>query len=585
MDSRRAAQILRETGKLLTLSGANSFRVRAYERAAAALEGLTEDLAERVHQGPPLTELEGIGAGLAEAIVALVEQGSLDLHQELLERYPPSVLELFQVEGLGPKKLQVLVEERGIESVEALEAACRADELVDLSGFGKKTQERLLRSLAELARYRDRHLLPAARSLGEKLIGEISTWSKVIRVELAGSARRCVETVGDLDLVASMAAEDRPDVAQKLQSLDGIERVLGAGETKVSLRIEGGWQVDVRLVDEEEFASALHHFTGSKEHNIQLRGRAKERGLILNEYGLFDDREGEARHATGNRLTVADEEALYRRLDLPWIPPEMREGRGEIALAERDELPELVEVSDLRGTLHVHTDWSDGRADLETMVRTAKDLGWEYLGISDHSQAAAYAGGLTPERIREQGLAIDQLNAELEGIEILKGIECDILTDGTLDLPDDVLAELDFVVASVHSSLQMPTEQMTERLVKALQNPHVTFLGHLTGRRLLRRESYSFDWERVLRTAAQHRVIVELNAAPARLELDWRYIPAWLATGLPISIHPDAHRPAGLMDVQWGVAVARKAGVTADDVLNTRSLAGVRRWLSDRRLD
>jgi DNA polymerase (family 10) len=405
----------------------------------------------------------------------------------------------------------------------------------------------------------------------------------VVRVELAGSARRCAETVGDLDLVASMTPEDRSSVAQKLQKLDGVERVLGAGETKVSLRLESGWQVDVRLVDEPEFASALHHFTGSKEHNILLRGRAKERGLILNEYGLFDDREGDPRHATANRLSMADEEALYRRLGLTWIPPEMREGRGEIALAERDELPELIELADLRGTLHVHTDWSDGRADLETMVRTAKELGWEYLGISDHSQAAAYAGGLTAERVREQGRAIDALNAELDGIEVLKGIECDILTDGTLDLPDEVLAELDFVVASVHSSLQMPSEQMTERLVRALESPYVTFLGHLTGRRLLRREGYTFDWERVLRTAAQHRVIVELNAAPARLELDWRYIPAWLSTGLPISIHPDAHRPAGLMDVQWGIAVARKAGVTAKDVLNTRSLQEVHRWLSERR--
>jgi DNA polymerase (family 10) len=583
MDSRGAARVLRETGKLLTLSGANAFRVRAYERAASALEGLTEDLADRVRQGPPLTELDGIGAGLAEAIVALVEKGSLDLHEELLERYPSSVLELFQVEGLGPKKLQVLVEERGIESVEALEAACRAGQLEDLPGFGKKTQERLLHSLAELARYRDRHLLPAARKLGAKLVEEISSWTEVVRVELAGSARRCAETVGDLDLVASMTPEDRSSVAQKLQKLDGVERVLGAGETKVSLRLESGWQVDVRLVDEPEFASALHHFTGSKEHNILLRGRAKERGLILNEYGLFDDREGDPRHATANRLSMADEEALYRRLGLTWIPPEMREGRGEIALAERDELPELIELADLRGTLHVHTDWSDGRADLETMVRTAKELGWEYLGISDHSQAAAYAGGLTAERVREQGRAIDALNAELDGIEVLKGIECDILTDGTLDLPDEVLAELDFVVASVHSSLQMPSEQMTERLVRALESPYVTFLGHLTGRRLLRREGYTFDWERVLRTAAQHRVIVELNAAPARLELDWRYIPAWLSTGLPISIHPDAHRPAGLMDVQWGIAVARKAGVTAKDVLNTRSLQEVRRWLSERR--
>ncbi len=569
MESHRAAAILRETGKLLTVSGANPFRVRAYERAAAALEGMTEELTERIAHGPPLSELDGVGKGLAEAIESLVETGELDLHRELLERYPPSVLDLFRVEGLGPKKLRVLVEDREITSPDQLEAACRAGELEDLPGFGKRTQEKLLASLGELSRYRDRHLMPAARKLADRLVSELSEWSGIERIELAGSARRAMETVRDLDLVVAVEEGEVDSVAESLQSLDGVERVLGAGRTKVSLRIEGGWQVDFRLVEVDQFVSAWHHFTGSKEHNIQLRGRARERGLTLNEYGVFRGDE---------RLEVSSEEALYRYLDLEWIPPEMREGRGEIELAEADALPTLIELADLRGTLHVHTDWSDGKADLATMVQAARDLGWEYLGISDHSQAAAYAGGLTPERLREQGREIDRLNQELEDFRVLKGIECDILADGSLDLPDDCLAELDFVVASVHSSLNLSSERMTERLVRALENPHVTFLGHLTGRRLLKRESYAFDWEVVLRTAAEQGVIVELNAAPARLELDWRYIPAWLATGLPISIHPDAHSPAGLRDVQWGVAVARKAGVRAENVLNTRPLDGILNW-------
>ena len=575
MDKHRAASILRETGKLLTLSGANPFRVRAYDRAAAALEGLSEGLEDRVREGRSLSELDGIGTGLAEAIVALVETGSLDLHRELLERYPATVLQLFRVEGLGPKKLKILVEDQGIRSPQELEAACRAGALEDLAGFGKKTQEKLLQSLAELARYQSRHLLPGAHALAETLLAELRTWPGVLRAEMAGSARRCLETVGDLDLVTAVEPNHRPAILARLENLEGVERVLGAGETKVSLRISGGWQVDVRVVSDEEYATALHHFTGSKEHNIQLRGRAKDRGLTLNEYGLFS--------AAEQQLPINDEIELYRRLELDWIAPEMREGRGEIELAATGDLPKLIRVEDLQGTLHVHTTWSDGRADLETMAQRAGSLGWHYLGISDHSQAASYAGGLNPERLREQGREIDSLNERLDGIRILKGIECDILADGQLDLPDEALAELDFVVASVHSSLQMPADKMTTRLVRALENPHVTFLGHLTGRRLLRRESYAFDWEKVLRTAAENRVIVELNAAPGRLELDWRFIPSWLATGLPISIHPDAHRPETLQDVEWGVAVARKAGVTAADVLNTRSLLELETWLKDRR--
>ena len=573
MDSRRAAGILRETGKLLTLSGANSFRVRAYDRAAAALEGLGQDLAQRIANGPPLTELDGVGKGLAEAIESLVEIGTLDTHQELLTRYSVGVLELFRVEGLGPKKLRTLVDDLGIRSVQELEQACRENALESAPGFGKRSQEKLLLSLAELAKYRDRHLLPDAFQLAASLVAEIQQWDGVIRAQTAGSTRRCVETVRDLDLVVSVEEGSRDDVTKRVTELAQVERVLGSGETKVSLRVRNGWQVDIRLVSDGEFATTLHHFTGSKEHNIQLRGRAKGLGLSLNEYGVFDGSE---------RLNITTEEALYRRLDLDWIPPEMREGRGEIELSAESNLPTLIQFADLKGTLHVHTTWSDGRADLRTMAERAQALGWEYLGISDHSQAAAYAGGLSPERLREQCREIDSLNESLQGIQLLKGIECDILTDGSLDLRDEVLSELDFVVASVHSGLQMPADKMTQRLVRALENPYVTFLGHLTGRRLLRRESYPFDWELVLRTAAQHRVIVELNAAPGRLELDWRYIPAWLATGLPISIHPDAHRPETLVDVQWGIAVARKAGVVANDVLNTRSREDVARWLKHR---
>jgi DNA polymerase (family 10) len=572
VDKRRVVEILLETGKLLEIQGANPFRVRAYENAARALRGLTDDLGERVAAGD-LAEIPGIGKGLAETIAELWAAGQLELHRELREAFPPGVLELARLEGIGAKKLRVLVEQEGITTPEGLEAACREGRIARLPGFGEKTQARVLRSLAELARYRDRFLLSEALRLADELSGAIRAagWQEA---GVAGSARRGLETVGDLDLVVGAPVGTREELVRTLEAHPGVERIVAAGDTKVTLRAAGGWQVDVRMVGLEEVPSALHHFTGSKEHNVRMRGRAKERGLTLNEYGLFRGDE---------RLPVGSEEDLFSALDLQPIPPELREGEGEIEAAQAGTLPELVTLDDLQGTFHVHTDWSDGTASLEVMARVACERGWQYLGIADHSQAAAYAGGLTPDRVREQGRAIAALNARAKAFRLFHGIECDILADGSLDLPDDVLAELDFVVASVHSRLDMPSPEMTRRLLRALDHRHVTMLGHLTGRLLLRREGAIFDLEAVLEKAAKRDVIVELNCAPRRLDLDWRHLRGWLAAGNLTSINPDAHDPAALDHVDYGVRIARKAWATPESVLNTRPVGEVEEWLRGRR--
>lgn len=571
MEKRRIVEILLEIANLLEIDGANPFRVRAYENAARSLRGLTDEIGDRVEEGT-LSELQGIGKGLADAIETLYRTGSLELHRQLLESFPPGVLELAQIDGLGAKRLRVLVEQEGIATPESLEDACLEGRVARLPGFGEKTQSNILRSLEDLARYRERHLLSDAILLAERLRDHLAEggWT----AEVAGSVRRSRETVGDLDFVLSVPEEDRAEVADHLAEHPEVERILAAGDTKVTVRVVGGWQVDLRMVGEEELPAALHHFTGSKEHNIQMRSRAKEAGFRINEYGLFRGDE---------RISVEDEEALFRALGLAYVPPELREGSGEIGAAENNGIPVLVEVGDCRGTFHVHTDWSDGTASLKVMAEAARSRGWEYLGIADHSRAAAYAGGLSPEELREQGRAIRQLNRGWDDFRLFHGVECDILVDGRLDLPDEILGELDYVVASVHSRLGLPGPEMTRRIATALENPFVTMLGHPTGRLLLRREASDLDLEAVLARAEKLGVIVEVNASPRRLDLDWRYLRGWLGGGNLTSINPDAHDPASLDFVRYGIAVARKAWATPEQILNSLSLAEVGDFLETHR--
>lgn len=567
-------RILRETAQLLELKGENPFRVRAYENAARALEGLADEPEDRLEAGT-LGEIPGIGPGLVSSVAEIVHGGRLALHDQLRAEFAPGVLELFRIPGLGPKRIAILIRELGVGSAGELERACGEGRVAALAGFGGKIQQKILAGLAELGRHQERHLLSAALPVAEELLARVAAHEAVARARIAGSLRRWRETIGDLDLVAAVPVARRAEVAALFAGLPGTEEVLASGETKVSTRLASGFQADLRMVEDEEFASALHHFTGSKEHNVALRTRARQAGLTVNEYGLFRGEE---------RLRVNEEEDLYRHLGLAWIPPELREGLDEIERAGEGPFPELLELADLRGTFHVHTDWSDGTASLEQMAAAAARLGWEYLGIADHSRSAAYAGGLRPERVREQWAAIDAWNAAGRVPFLFKGTECDVLHDGTLDFPDDLLAGFDFVVVSVHSRFRLAKEAQTARLVRAVSHPHATFLGHPTGRLLLARDGYELDLEAVLDAAATSGTVVEVNASPHRLDLDWRALRGWLRRGQLTSIHPDAHSAHGLSDVRFGVGVARKAGATRADVLCTRPLAEVKAWLEERRV-
>ncbi len=570
------ARILREVADLLELKGENPFRCRAYANGARAIEGMAAD-PQDLYEAGTLGEVRGIGPGLVAGIAEIVLTGALALHSELRAEFPIGIQDLLRIPGLGPKRLRTLIQELGIDSTAALEKACREGRVAALPGFGVKSQEKLLQGLASLQRFGERHLLPEAAAAATALAEHLRAHPAVAEVAIAGSLRRACETIGDLDLLVSVAAADREAVVDHFLAAPSVLQAIERGDTKAAAVVTGGMRADLRLVEKSELPSALLHFTGSKEHNVELRARARSRGWTLNEYGL---------HQGERRFDLDSEEAIYRKLDLAWIPPEAREGLGEVELAEAGPLvpmAELVAYADLRGTLHVHTDWSDGIAALESMAAEAADLGWEYLGIADHSRAAAYARGLDPARVRKQWEVIESWNAAGRRPYLFKGTECDILADGELDFDDDLLLGFDYVVASVHSRFSMSREAMTARWVRATSHPCVTFLGHPTGRLLLMREPYDLDLAAVLETARTNGVIPELNANPHRLDLDWRQLRTWLAGGGLTSIHPDAHSPHGLSDVHYGIGIARKSMAVAAQVLNTRSLEEIRAYFAERR--
>ncbi|MEO8276403.1 MAG: DNA polymerase/3'-5' exonuclease PolX [Thermoanaerobaculia bacterium] len=567
------AAILREVADLLELKGENPFRSRAFSNGARAIQGMVEDPQE-LYEAGTLGEIKGIGPGLVGSIAEIVLTGSLALHRDLRAGFPAGVQDLLRIPGLGPKRLRTLIETLAIDSPASLEKACQDDRVAGLPGFGAKSQEKILQGLASVQRYAERHLLPAARAAAEALKEHLLLHESVTTVEIAGSLRRAAETIGDLDLLVTVDESQRESVVAHFLSGPTVVQVIERGSTKAAAIVGGGIRADLRLVHRDELASALLHFTGSKEHNVELRGRAKAHGWTLNEYGLHD---GESRFA------LESEPAIYGKLGLQWIPPEAREGLGEIELAARGPLPDPVAYSDLRGTFHVHTDWSDGIAPLATMAEAAARLGWEYLGIADHSRAAAYAGGLDAERVRRQWDEIDRWNAAGRVPYLFKGTECDILGEGELDFDDELLLGFDYVVASVHSRFGMTREAMTARWVRAASHPCVTFLGHVTGRLLLVREPYEFDLDAVLAAAEANGAIPELNANPHRLDIDWRQLRGWLARGGTTSIHPDAHSPHGLTDVHFGIGIARKALAVRSQVFNTRSAEEVRDYFTARR--
>lgn len=572
MDKREIVQLLEEIGTLLELQGESHFKSRAYYMGARVIAGLdTASLDELVRSGK-LQTLKGIGTALAEKISELMTTGHLTYYETLQQAVPAGLMEMLTIPGMGPKKVKTIYDQLGITTVGELEYACHENRLVDLPGFGRKTQENILKGIDQLKRHRGQYLCHEAQQVAQQLLGALTATKMTTRVAVAGSLRRRQEIIEQLDLLASARQVDHLHTA--VAKLPLVEDVLANEPTQVSVRLKSGMTANVHLTDDATFPFALHDLTGSRAYLTAMQEYARKRGHTLDEHGLMRGNE---------RVACQEEGEIFSALGLGYIPPELREGLGELEAAERGELPRLIEEQDLQGVFHVHSTWSDGMATIEEMARTAQGLGYRYLGLSDHSQSARYANGLDPGRVQEQHRVIDRLNATLDGITILKGSEVDILPDGALDYPDDLLRQMDFVVASVHSRFNMPPEQMTGRLIKAMQNRYVTMVGHLTGRLLLAREGYALDIDAIIAEAIRLGVVIELNANPHRLDLDWRHLRAAHAQGLLTSINPDAHSPEGLRDVTYGVGIARKGGLTTAQVLNTRDLQDIQEWLAQRR--
>ena len=569
MTKDQVAASLREIGTILELNGENPFKCRAYLNAARTLETSPTDLTELV-QSDRLGELPGIGDALREKITTLVTTGKLPYLEELRTTIPSGLLSLLDLPGLGPKKLRILRDQLKIESIEALTKACQDGRLASLDGFGEKTATNLLDSIQRRATYSKLHRLGTALPAAQALLNHLRECPSVSQAEIAGSLRRGKEIVKDLDLIAS---SNKPkEVMKAFISAPNVEKVIAHGETKSSVILAGGIPCDLRVVPPEVWPTALAHFTGSKEHNIALRQRAIDRGLHLSEWGLLKGK-------SKTPLKLKDEKDLHKALGLAFIPPELREDSGEIAAAEKDELPDLLTRDQIRGCLHNHTLASDGQDTLAAMAQAATEFGLEWLGIADHSKSSFQANGLDVKRLEKQIEEIQSLNSKKPKCTLLSGTECDILKGGNLDFPDSLLKELDYVVASVHSGFTSDEKEMTDRILRAIENPHVTCLGHLTGRLLLEREAYPVNIPKILDAAAANGTWIELNANPWRLDLDWRWWHKARDLGILCCINPDAHKTSHLRFLDFGVTLARKGWLRAQDVVNTRTLAQLRKLL------
>ena len=564
MTNRDIAAVFEQVADLLEFQGANPFRIRAYRNGSRKIASLDESLLTILSdESRQLTDLEGIGKDLADKIGTLVETGNLPMLSELLDSIPPTVLALLRVPGLGPKKAAVLHRDLGINSLDELRAACEAKRVRELKGFAAKTEETILKGLAIAAEAERRTKWAEADEVVAGLLSHMRAAGGIAQMEMAGSYRRGCETVGDLDLLVDAA--DGAAVMDRLGSLPGLAEVLVRGGTKMSVRLRSGMQIDLRVVPAESFGAALLYFTGSKDHNVVVRGKAKQQGLKVSEWGVFRvAADGEETYLAGHT-----EAEVYAALGLPWFPPALREARQEFAWAEQDGLPKLVELDDIRGDLHMHTTATDGKASLREMVDAARSRSLKYIAITDHSQRVSMANGLDAHRLRAQWAEIDALREEVDDLVILKGIECDILEKGGMDLSDDVLAEADWVVASVHYGQQQPIEKITERILGALENPHVDIIAHPTGRLINRREPYAVDMEQVYAAAAKHGKFLELNANPARLDLHDVHCAAAKRMGIPIVISTDAHSTIGMDVMRYGILQAQRGGLSAADVANT----------------
>ncbi|HYE30384.1 MAG TPA: DNA polymerase/3'-5' exonuclease PolX [Methylomirabilota bacterium] len=582
MDKERVAEILLEIGVLLELKGENPFKTRAYSNAARALETLNESLETLVQEGR-LGEVKGIGSALQEKITELVTSGRLDYYEKLKASFPCTLLSLLQLPGLGPKKVKALYEKLGITSIEALEQACRESKIAGLDGFGEKTQTNILEGISLRSKYASKHHLSSALAVAEPVLESLRMHPEVIRCSLAGSVRRNKEVIGDIDFLASSKAP--ADVIEYFVQQKGVISVSAKGDTKASVVLEGGIQADLRVVTDKEFPFALAYFTGSKEHNIVMRQRAIQRGLRLNEYGLF--RSAEETRDPALLVACATEEEIYSTLDLTYVPPELREDQGEFEAAEKGEVPRLVEWTDLKGSLHNHTNWSDGKGTPEEVARFMDRLGLSYWAITDHSKSSIQAHGLLPERLHEQLTEIARINKvfESEGSEfrLLSGSEVDILAESKLDFDDDLLARLDVVVASIHNGFSSNEADMTRRLIRAAENPYVHMLGHLTGRLLLSREAYRINHKAIIDACAETGTWIELNATPNRFDMDWRHWKYAKSKGVKCVINCDAHRVEQAGFLRLGAGVARKGWLTKADVINTLPLLQLRAALREKR--
>ena len=571
MDKGQVAEVLVNIATLLELKGENPFKTRAYQNAARTIETLSEPL-DKVVAEARLGDIKGIGEALQQKITELVTTGRLQYYEDLKAATPPGLVAMLDIPGLGSKKIKALHDELGIDTVEKLEQACKDGRIAGLKGFGEKTQTNILEGIERRRSYASRHLISEALPQADSMLEALRSHPDVVRCSAAGSLRRHREVIGDIDLLAS--SKQPAEVIEFFTSQPGIIKVLAKGETKASVLLEGGIQADLRVVSDAEYSSALLYFTGSKEHNIVMRQRAIDLGLRLNEYGLFHSKE----ETRDPKLLVKcrTEEEIFEKLGLHYIPPEMREDMGEIALAEKGPLPRLIEWTDLKGSLHNHSTWSDGHQCPEDIAKAMRELGLAYWGITDHSKSSFQANGLDATRVRQQLKEIAAINATLanEGTDfrLLTGTEVDILKDGSLDFPDDLLAELDVVIASIHSSFNQTEAETTQRLIGAAQNPYVHILGHLTGRLLLDREPYKVDQRAVIDACAETGTWIELNAHPKRFDLDWRLWPYAKSKGVKCVINCDAHRFEHAGFLRLGAGIARKGWLTREDVVNTLPL-------------
>ncbi len=561
MEKLEICTILKDIATLLELTGENLFKVRAYENAIHSLENTDKTIKELI-ETHELEELKGIGEAITKKITELATTDHLKYYDELKASIPPGLIEMLKLQGMGPKKINHLYTELNITTLDELEKACLENKILELKGFGQITQDHILKSIDFIKSHKNQYRISTAMESAKDIIKYLKqAHDDIIRLELGGSLRRFRETVKDIDLLASSRNPDK--TMELFISYPHTASIIGHGHTKTSITLDNGINVDLRVVSDKEFPYAWHHFTGSKAHNIHMRALAKEKNIKMNEYGLWKN---------DKIIPCKDEKNIFKAIGLNYIPPEAREDMGEIEFAMKNKFPKLIEKKDIKGAIHVHTTWSDGKNNLEEMALAARDLGYSYIGIAEHSASAIYANGLSIDRVKEQKKEIDKLNKKIKGIYILQGIEVEILNDGSIDYPPNILESFDFTIAAVHNNFNMDIKEMTSRLISALKNKYVNILAHPTGRLLLEREAYPVDMNEVIQAASDYGKIIELNCNPKRLDIDWRHLKQAKEKNVLISIDTDAHNIESLGFIEYGIGIARKGWLCKEDVANTRSV-------------